>query len=138
MRTPPIPRRTSWHNRVGRKVGVEKVDGHFKPAHALNVIAPAAKLDAPIFQGHGYARGFFLEKILDVPDHRLFRLGAVLREMLREVSPAVEERYGHHGKTKVRGGTDRVTGKNAESAAVAGHGVLERNLHGKVGDKPFD
>jgi hypothetical protein len=28
--------------RIGRKVGVEKIDWHFKAAHTLNVIAPAA------------------------------------------------------------------------------------------------
>ena len=82
--------------RVGRKIGVEKINRHYKAAYAFNVIAPAAQFDAPVFQRHGYARRFFLEKIFDVPHHGLFRLGAIFGEMLRKESSAVEERHGHH------------------------------------------
>src|SRR5271165_5020950 len=52
---------------VGRKVGIEKIDRHHETADASNVVAPATKFDAAIFQGHGDTSRLFLEKILDLP-----------------------------------------------------------------------
>src|SRR5580704_3144387 len=123
---------------VGGKIGVEKIDRNNEAANSLNVIAPAAKLDAPVLQGHGYAGGLFLEKIFDFPNHWLFRLRAVLGEMLRKESSAIKKRRGHHGKAKVGGDADGVSGEDAEAAAIARHGVLEGNLHREVGDKAFN
>ncbi len=62
---------------IGGKIGIEKVNRNHKTAHTFDVVAPAAKLDPTILQGHGYARRLFFEKILDLPNHRLFCLGAV-------------------------------------------------------------
>jgi hypothetical protein len=123
---------------VGREIGIEKIDRHFKVTHTLNVIAPTAQFDAAIFQRHGNAHGLFFKEIFDVPNNRFFRLATVFGEMLRKVAPAVKERYGHHGQTQVRGGTDSVSCENTQAATVARHGVLQRNLHGKIGNKAFN
>jgi hypothetical protein len=58
--------------------------------------------------------------------------------MLRKEPSAIEKRGGNHGKAKVGSGADGVSGEHAQATAVAGHGVLEGNLHREVGDKAFN
>jgi hypothetical protein len=58
--------------------------------------------------------------------------------MLREVSLPIEQRDCDHGEAEVGGGADGVSREYPQAATIARHGVLERNLHGKVSDKAFN
>ena len=100
--------------------------------HAFDVIAPGAQLHAPVLEGHRHARRLFLQEVFDPPGHRLFGLGPILSQSLREVPVAIEQRHSDHRQFDVRRGPDRIPCQNAEPAAVARHGVLQCNLHRKV------
>ena len=120
---------------VGREIGVEKIDGHFKPTHTFCGITPAAQLNTAAFNGHTCARGILGQEVSHAPFDRLFRLRAVFGKTLREVSFAVKQRNGHHGQTQIRCGANCVTRKNAQPPAVGWHGVLQGNFHGEVSDQ---
>ncbi len=119
------------------QIGIEEVYGNFVASNAFGGVAPGTKFDTAIFQGDRDARSFLFEEFFDVPNHRFFGLGAFFRKALGEETFTVEERNGNHGQADVGGSADGVTGKNAQAATIAGHVVLESNLHGKVSNKSF-
>ena len=56
--------------------------------------------------------------------------------MLLEVSLAMQERESDQGDAEVGGGAQGVSGQHAQAARVGGHGRVNGDLHGEVGDKP--
>src|SRR5258708_35874866 len=114
-----------------------KVDGHFKYAPPLSGDMPSAQLDSAVFQGHAPPSIPPREKTLGAPGDGLLRLRAILRKPLRKVSFAIQKRYRHHRQANIRSRSNGVARQDAETATVAGHGVLQRNLHGKIGNKPL-
>ena len=55
--------------------------------------------------------------------------------MLLEISLAVNESEGHKGNAQVGGGPQGVTSQYAEATGIGGHGGVDGDLHGEVGDK---
>src|SRR5256885_7336345 len=69
-------------------------------------------------------RGLLLQEVFHAPLDRFFGLRAIFGEALGEEAPAVKQGDGHHGQAQVGSGANGVARKNAESAAVARHGIL--------------
>ncbi len=105
------------------------MNGHLKAAHSFYGVTPCAQLNAAVLQWDSYAGSFFDEEIFDAPDDRLLSLRAIFRKPLREIPLAIEKGDGHHREADVRGRANGISGQDAQAAAIAGHGVFQRDLH---------
>src|SRR5208337_955723 len=119
------------------KFRIQKVDRDLISAHALHHVPPGPQFYSPVLQRYADTRFLLLQKLLHFPFHRLFRLGAVFPQPLPEIALAVEQRHRNHRQTDIRCRADRVSRQHTQTAAVARHGVFQRNLHGKIGYKSF-
>ena len=119
---------------VAFEVGVEQEDGDDVAGDAHDIEAPGADGDvAPL---HGDRDDLLRagQQGLRRPGHVGLGLLADGVEVLAEVSAAMHQGDGDHGRGGVRGGAQGVAGEHAQAAGVGGQRRGERDFHGEVGD----
>src|SRR5260370_42318964 len=104
------------------------MEWNFKTAHALQGVAPASNLDAPVLNRNAGAGPLFHHEIFNTPLHGLLGLGAVFGEALGEIALAVEQGDRHHGQSQIGGGANRIAPKNAKPAAGSRQEVSPANF----------
>jgi len=109
--------------RVRRQIGIQEINRNFKTAHAL-LIAPATQFNAAVFQRNAGSRRFFRQEIFRAPLDRLFGSASLFGETLREKSFAVKQRGRPPWASAGPRRRESCRPQNAQSAAVARHGVF--------------
>ena len=119
---------------VGGQVGIQIINGNLPALKPDLVVFPDADVDLPSFDLHGDLHGQLLHESSRIEVGVGLFLESHGIDVLDEISPFVEEGYGHEGNAQVGCGLDVIPGQNSEATAVRGNVLVETHFHAEIGD----
>jgi len=114
---------------VLRQIGVQQDNRHIMTRQSVDLVAPGGNSYLAAFNRNAGQRPKILQFLRGVPLFRAFDLNPAGVQTLVKVPFPVKQRHADDRKPQIRGGSQRVSRKDAQSAAIGRNALFQSYLH---------